>query len=86
MRTKAAVVPGFDAEAALDRRTNDYRLAANRSTTEGQVIVPQLPRWLKCIGAVAGAAATCELTALAGPAGWTACATATVGATSVCEG
>jgi hypothetical protein len=85
MTTRESSFPGFSAEAVFGKTGNYYGLEARSVHTSEQVVIPQLPKWLRCAAAVVGAAATCELTAAAGPAGWAACAAATTAATAVCE-
>jgi hypothetical protein len=85
MSSKATGLPGFNADAVFDRTNDRYRLESTEANTPSGLVVPQLPKWFRCIAAVAGAAATCQLTAAAGPAGWTACAAATVAATAICD-
>jgi len=85
MRTNAATLPGFSAETALAGASDPYRSAGWRSGPGGQVVVPQLFKWLRCAAAVTGAAATCSLTAVSGPVGLAACAAATAGAAAVCD-
>jgi len=77
--------PGFNAEAVFDRPNDRYALESTEANITSSLVIPQLPRWIRCAAAVVGAAATCELAGAAGPAGVAACAAATVAAAAICD-
>jgi len=77
-------MPGFTAEVSLYKQRASYCMMAGDNSNDSSSVIPQMPKWLRCAAAVVGAAATCELTAAAGPVGWAACGAATTAATALC--
>lgn len=78
-------MPGFSAETSLYKNRPTYRMMAGVNSNDPSAIIPQLPKFIKCPLAIAGAAAACSASALAGPAGLLACAAATAAATDACD-
>jgi hypothetical protein len=53
-------MPGFTADVTLYHASENYRGAdAGEGVGRGNVVVPQLPRWLKCGLAILGETAAC---------------------------
>ena len=77
---KKANLPGLSAESSLYTRGTPYQMAAGRGVGHGAtVVIPQLPRSLRCGVALAAADAICRV------ASASACIGALIRAERVCE-
>lgn len=76
---KKANLPGFSAASSLYTRETPYHMAAGRRSGHGAtVVIPQLPRLLRCGVALAAADAICKV------ASASACIGALINAERVC--